>query len=50
MIFVREGKESIMQNRGERLKFRPFGVASGGFCGPRKLVAEMLLNVEINLV
>ena len=35
---------------GKFLKFRPSEVASGRFWGPRRLVAEMLLHVEINLV
>ena len=33
----------------ELFNFELSGVASGGIWGPRRLVAEMLLHVEINL-
>ena len=60
-VFFREGKESMIRSTlllrsvgvcfpGKCLKFRPSEVASGGFCGPRSLVAKMLLHVEIHLV
>ena len=57
---VREGKEMIMWSTlllwgsgsaspGYFLKFRLCEVASGDFWGPKRLVAKMLLYIEIHL-
>ena len=50
-IFVRKGKINHVKHTGPEgvgvcssTKCSPSKVASGGFCGPRRLVAEMLLH------
>ena len=44
-----EGVRSGMLPPGKFLKYQPSEVASGGFCLHRRLVAEMLLHVEIQV-
>ena len=53
--FVREGKELVWGGQGslgvwlQMFNFAFTEVGSGGFWGPRRLVAKMLRHVEIDL-